>query len=135
MPDIKKRNKNHEKSKSKSFEKKEQTNTKKSSPLKFMGSFLSSVTNKAKNNMPSGGFFGSSNIGNTVKNNVKPDFVNNTTRKAINSLQDTFYPKNAVAPGNKSPFKKISKEALTKNPARPLDKKIATMTRKRNQTK
>lgn len=105
----------HEKSESKTFEKKEDKKRKKS-PLKFMG------------NMIPGFNTSSLGIGNVTKNN-------SITGTAMNSLQNIFYPKNATAPGNKSPFRKISKEALAKNPARPLDKKVSTMTRKRNQTK
>lgn len=120
----------HEKSESKSFEKKEDNKGKKS-PLKFMG------------NMIPGFNTSSLGIGNVKKNNpMSMDLGIGNVKKnsgiagtAMSSLQDTFYPKNATAPGNKSPFRKISKEALAKNPARPLDKKVSTMTRKRNQTK
>ena len=107
----------HEKSESKTFEKKEDKKRKKS-PLKFAGSMTPGVYMSTVN----------TGIGNTKKNN-------GIAGTAMNSLQDIFYPKNATAPGNKSPFRKISKEALAKNPARPLDKKVSTMTRKRNQTK
>lgn len=159
MPDLKKKIKEkktgevysskkvmvkHEKSESKAFEKKEDKKGK-SSPLKIMGTALSAVASKVRgsnsnNTDPFGTkLFGMNSVGGFKGVNVNsPSGVTKSagmTGSAMNSLQDVFYPKNATAPGNKSPFKKISKEALAKHPVRPLEKKVSTMTRKRNQTK
>ena len=73
---------------------------KKKSPLKFFGSMIPSFN-------PLGN---KSNKANSLVGNVLNPGIGN----AINSLQDTFYPKNATTTVNKSPFKKTTTTKQTK---------------------
>lgn len=81
----------HEKSESKSYEKKEYKKGKKS-PLKFIKSMVPGITSSNKD----------LGIGNTTKNN-------SITGNVMNSLQKSFNPKSPTFTVNKSPFRKMSK--------------------------
>jgi hypothetical protein len=70
------------------------------SPLKFFGSMIPSFNPLGNKNNKANSIFG---------NALNPG-IGNTT----NSLQDTFYPKNATTTVNKSPFKKTTTTKQTK---------------------
>ena len=85
---------------------------KKKSPLKFFGSMIPSFNPLGNKSNKANSLVG--NVLNPGIDNALNSGIGKNSFSAMNSLQDTFYPKNATTTVNKSPFKKTTTTKQTK---------------------